>query len=93
MRLLVLLLVVALLLASVWLIVEARRTAAAERWRVQIDTAADGALEVAVVSDRGGRRVVRSLPASAEGVDLTADLRLAREDAESLAAELNDRRL
>ncbi len=92
MRILLVILVVALIVASVWLILAARRAATADRWRVEIDTAGDGALEVAVVSGRGARRLVRSLPPAAEGVDLTSDLRIAREDAQALAAELNGRR-
>ncbi len=91
MRILLILLIVALIAASIYLIVSARRAERRERWRVVTEPAADGTLEVAVTRGGQGRRVVRRLPADAEGVDLTSDLRLAREEAEALADELNRR--
>ena len=83
------LLVVAALVAWIVLSRSARRQVGAARWRVVTRTADDGTLRVAVESPEGGRRVVRELPPALEGPELTAELRLAREEAQLQADELN----
>ena len=52
-------------------------------------TKEDGTLVVAVGSQGGGERVVRELPPALEGAELTSELRLAREEAQLQADELN----
>lgn len=59
------------------------------RWRAVTRTEADGALVVAVVRPGGPERVVRRLPADLEGYELTAELELAREEAQRTAEQLN----
>jgi hypothetical protein len=66
-----------------------RRREAASRWRVVTHTGEDGALRVVVRAPDGGERVVKELPAGLEGPELTAELRLAREEAFLQAEELN----
>jgi len=61
------------------------------RWRVETVTRPGGA--VAVVLVRSGSehaRTVRELPPDMDSIELASELRLAREDAELQAAELND---
>ena len=58
-------------------------------WRVATRTKEDGTLVVAVASRDGGERVVRELPPALEGAELTSELRLAREEAQLQADELN----
>ena len=83
------LLVVAALVAWIVLSRSAGRQIEAARWRVVTRTAQDGTLRVAVESPEGGERVVRELPPALEGPELTAELRLAREEAQLQADELN----
>jgi hypothetical protein len=92
MKLLLLLLVVALVVLAVWLVLTARarqRSVAPAGWRVVTRTLDDGTYVVAVRGEEGGERVVRSLPPALEGAELTSELRLAREEAQLQADELN----
>ncbi|HEV2812770.1 MAG TPA: hypothetical protein VGW10_05900 [Solirubrobacteraceae bacterium] len=89
---LVLLLVVLAVLAFVAYMVfsaYARSRAEAARWRVATKTASDGSLRVVLEGPDGGERLVKELPASLEGPELTGELRLAREEAFMQAEELN----
>lgn len=91
MKLLLLLVVLALVVFAVWLVLtsRARRTEVTPPgWEVATRTREDGTYVVAV---RGaeGERVVRELPPALEGPELTAELRLAREEAQAQADELN----
>ena len=82
--------VIAVLVALVaWLLLGARgRVEPADAWRVITRTKEDGTLVVAI-SGSGGERVVRELAPGLEGPELTAELRLAREEADAQVAELN----
>ena len=74
---------------TAWLGERARRDGA---WRVETVTRPDGALAVLLV--RAGSehaRTVRELPAGMDSIELASELRLAREDAELQADELNRR--
>jgi hypothetical protein len=89
MRFLVLLLVLALVAFAVWMWLSSRsKPALVPRWQVTTRTRDDGTLVVAV-SGADGERVVRELPPALEGVELTSELRLAREEAQLQADELN----
>ena len=66
-----------------------RRRVEESRWRVVTRTGEDGALRVLVRGPDGGERVVKELPPGLEGAELTAELRLAREEAFLQAEELN----
>ena len=62
-----------------------------DRWRVETLAKPDGTLAVLVV--RAGSehaRTIRELPPDINSIELASELRLAREDAEMQAAELND---
>ena len=61
----------------------------APEWRVITRTREDGTLVVAVGSKAGGERVVRELPPGLDGVELASELRLAKEEAQLQAEELN----
>ena len=93
MKVLLLLAIVALLAIAVYLVLSsvARRRAQHSRWRVEPATRADGTLEVSVRGEGMQRRVIRELPPSLEGADLTSELRLAKEEAQLQADELNRR--
>ncbi len=82
-----LLVVLALLALAVWVLL-GRRPPAPE-WRVLTRTKEDGTLVVAVGSRTGGERVVRELPPGLEGAELASELRLAKEEAQLQADELN----
>ena len=89
MRFLELLIVVALLALAVYLVLPLlSRDRRRRTWQVVTRARDDGAYVVAVRGP-GGERVVRELPAALEGPDLTAELRLAREEAQAQADELN----
>lgn len=90
MRLLLVLLVLALAALAVWYVLASRsaRRLEAGGWRVITRTREDGTYIVAVRGE-GGERVVRELPPALEGAELTAELRLAREEAQLQADELN----
>ena len=81
-------LVVLALLALALYVLLGRRPPAAD-WQVVTRTREDGTLVVAVASRRGGERVVRELPPALEGAELTSELRLAKEEAQLQADELN----
>ena len=72
---------------AAWLAGRARRGGP---WRVDTIAARDGVLAVVLTRD-GGEHVVtiRELPVTMEAYELASELRLAREDAELQAAELN----
>lgn len=75
------------LLIGAWLGSRARREGP---WRVETVTRPGGALAVLLV--RAGSEHTRSvceLPAGMDSIELASELRLAREDAELQAAELN----
>jgi hypothetical protein len=61
------------------------------RWRVGVHSREDGTMLVQL--ERAGERAVtfRELPPAMDSVDFAADLRLAVEQAEAQAAELNRR--
>jgi hypothetical protein len=80
---------VVLALVALALYVLLGRRAPEPEWRVVTRTREDGTLVVAVASRAGGERVVRELPPAVEGVELASDLRLAREEAQLQADELN----
>ena len=86
MKLLLILLVLALIAFAVWLLLSRRRPA--PPWEVATRTRSDGTY-VVLVRGPGGERVVRELPPALEGAELTAELRLAREEAQAQADELN----
>jgi hypothetical protein len=80
---------VVLALLALALYVLLGRGAKEPEWRVLTRTKEDGTLVVAVGSKRGGERVVKELPPALEGAELTSELRLAREEAQLQAEELN----
>ena len=85
------LLVVALIALAVWLLltsVSRGREVAQPAWEVITRTRDDGTYVVAVHGE-AGERIVRELPPALEGPELTAELRLAREEAQMQADELN----
>ena len=84
---LIILAAIAFIVYVVWGATERRRVDAA-RWRVVTKTASDGSLRV-LVEGPGGERLVKELPPGLEGPELTAELRLAREEAALQADELN----
>ncbi len=62
-----------------------------DRWRVETVAKPDGALAVLVVRVGSEHaRTIRELPPGINWIELASELRLAREDAEMQAAELND---
>lgn len=90
MRVVELLAVLAVLALAAWLVLSALSgpRAAAPAWRVVTRTRPDGTLVVAVAGE-DGERVVRELPPALEGAELTSELRLARDEAQLQADELN----
>lgn len=59
-------------------------------WRVQTLTREDGTLAVVVLRGHDDpARTVRELPADLDSMDLAVELRLARDEAQLLADELN----
>lgn len=69
------------------------RARSRDRWRVETVAKPDGALAVLLV--RAGAehaRTIRELPPGINSIELASELRLAREDAEMQAAELNEGR-
>jgi hypothetical protein len=74
-------------LLTAWLAARARRGGP---WRAETVARADGSLAVVLVRDDDPHvRTVRELPRDLESIELAAELRLAREDAELQADELN----
>jgi hypothetical protein len=66
------------------------RAERAGHWRVETVTKPGGAIEVQLVREGAEHpRVVRELPADMDPIELTSELRLAREDARLQAHELN----
>lgn len=65
------------------------RATRARRWSAETWTRADGTLVVGVRRTGGDERVVRELPPGGDDADTAAELRLARQDAQLLADELN----
>jgi len=60
------------------------------RWRVETVTRPGGAIAVLLVLEGSEHaRTVREMPADIDSIELASELRLAREDAELQAAELN----
>ena len=86
-EILVILAVLAFLVYWVWGAADRRRIDET-RWRVVTKTASDGSLRV-LVEGPGGERLVKELPPGLDGAELTAELRLAREEAALQADELN----
>jgi Kef-type K+ transport system membrane component KefB len=74
-------------LLSAWLAERARRHGP---WRVETVTRPGGELAVIVLREGSEHvRTVRELPAGIDSVELASELRLAREDAQLQADELN----
>jgi len=74
-------------LLTAWLAARARRGGP---WRVDTVTRVDGSLSVVLARDGAPHaRTVRELPAGMDPIDLAAELRLAREEGELQADELN----
>jgi len=61
------------------------------RWSVGVHTRDDGTMVVALERPGEAQRVLRELPPGMDATDFTSDLRLAIEDAEAQAEELNRR--
>jgi hypothetical protein len=59
------------------------------RWRVAVHSREDGATVVQLERPGEPPMTVRELPAAMDSIEYTADLRLAVEDAEARAEELN----
>jgi hypothetical protein len=59
------------------------------RWRVDTRVLPDGTLRVVVCRGPDEERLVRELASGLDPTELAAELRLAREDAELIAGELN----
>ena len=83
------LLVVGLLLAAAIYVLLSRRAGPEPAWRVITRTERDGTLIVALRGPEDSERVVKELPPALAGAELTSELRLAREEAELQAEELN----
>ena len=78
---------IAYVLLTAWLATRARRGGP---WRVDTVVDPEGSLRVVIVRDGESHgRTVRALPGDMDSVELAAELRLAREDAELQADELN----
>ena len=82
------LVVLALVALAIWFVLSRAAGRPAQRWRAVTHTRQDGTYVVGVQGP-GGERVVRELPPGLEGYELQSELRLAREEAEAQAAELN----
>lgn len=93
MRLLVVLVCIAAIAGLLYVLMTAWLRERAQRhgpWRVETVTRPGGALAVLLV--RAGSehvRTVRELPADMDALELASELRLAREDAQLQASELN----
>ena len=83
--------VLLVLVAAIYYLLASRQATKAAVWRVETSTHDDGTLVVSVDGPRGQRRVVRELPPGMDSIDMTSELRLAREDAQLQADELNRR--
>ena len=73
-------------LLTAWLAARARRDGP---WRVDTIARPDGSLEVVLARDGRHALTVRELPGDMDAFELAAELRLAREDAQLQADELN----
>lgn len=72
---------------TAWVAARARRGGP---WRVDTITRPDGSLAVVLARDGAAHaRTIRELPAGMDPVELAGELRLAREDAQLHADELN----
>ena len=95
MRLLVALACVAVVAGLLYVLLAAwlgNRAQRPQRWRVETVTRPGGAIAVLLVREGSEHaRSVRELPAGIDSIELASELRLAREDAELQAAELNRR--
>ena len=80
-----------MVVAAFYYVLAARQAQRDDHWRVETSTREDGTLVVSVDGPRGQRRVVRELEPGLDSVELTSELRLAREDARLQADELNRR--
>lgn len=87
MTILAVLVVLALLALAAYVLL--RGQTAEPEWSVRRRTREDGTLVVSVASRHGDERIVRELPPALEGAELASDLRLAREEAQMQADELN----
>ena len=61
------------------------------RWQVGVHTRDDGTMIVALERPGEGSRVLRELPPGMDSTEFTSELRLAVEEAEEQAQELNRR--
>ena len=73
-------------LLTAWLAARARRDGP---WRVDTIARPDGGLTVILTRDGQPAHTVRELPSDLDSVELAGELRLAREDAQLQADELN----
>ena len=92
MRLVVVLVCIAGVTALVYVLLTAWLAARARRdgpWRVDTIARPDGCLEVVLARDGRQALTVRELPGDMDAFELAAELRLAREDAQLQADELN----
>ena len=93
MRLLVILACVAMVAGLLYVLLAAwlgDRPQRPSRWRVETVTRPGGAIAVLLVREGSEHaRTVREMPADIDSIELASELRLAREDAELQAAELN----
>jgi hypothetical protein len=93
MRLLIVLVVAALIVMTVYLLLDWLRKRGETRapWKVDTFNRPDGTTIVALRRSGAGERVVKELPPGMDPIDFESELRLALEDAESHAATLNRR--
>ena len=92
MRLVVVLVCIAAVAALVYVLLTAWLAARARRggpWRVDTIARPDGSLEVVLIRAGQHAHTVRELPSDLDPVELACELRLAREDAQLQADELN----
>ncbi|HEX8645686.1 MAG TPA: hypothetical protein VF715_02220 [Thermoleophilaceae bacterium] len=93
MRLLIILVIAALIVLSLYLLLDWLRTRGERRepWRVDTFNRADGTTVVGLRRSGSPERVVKELPPGMDAIEFESELRLALEDAESHAKVLNRR--
>jgi hypothetical protein len=92
-RLLIILVIAALIVLSLYLLLDWLRTRGERRepWRVDTFNRADGTTVVGLRRSGSPERVVKELPPGMDAIEFESELRLALEDAESHAKVLNRR--
>jgi hypothetical protein len=93
-RLLIVLIVAALIVLTIYLLLDWLRQRGQTRapWRVDTFNRPDGTTVVGLRRHGSAERVVKELPPGMDPVDFESELRIALEDAESHAATLNRER-